>query len=105
MLHSRIINILYLMMNDLLDVPVLYLSSYIINNKSDYYRLLNEVRTKDSWEEWVLYMLNGIEITSRESIKLIESIIGILKSVKIGRDIYFVNTQLFNLLQNKGTLQ
>ncbi len=154
---GRIINILFLMMYKLLDLPILYLSSYIIDNKNDYYRLLNDVRTKKSWEEWILYMLDGVETTSRQSIKLIASIneimqsvkqslkeelpkiyskdllellfkhpytkIGflvdelkitrktgtsylraiekteILKSVKVGRDIYFINTQLFNLLQ------
>ena len=42
---GRIINILYLILNDLLDIPILYLSSYIIKNKADYYRLLQEVRT------------------------------------------------------------
>ena len=50
---GRIINILYLILKDLLDIPILYLSRYIIKNKSDYYRLLQEVRTKDSMEEWV----------------------------------------------------
>jgi Fic family protein len=46
---GRIINILYLILNDLLDIPILYLSNYIIKNKSDYYRLLQEVRTKNNW--------------------------------------------------------
>ncbi|MCK4975154.1 MAG: Fic family protein, partial [Sulfurimonas sp.] len=159
---GRIINILYLMLNGLLELPVLYLSSYIITNKNDYYRLLNEVRTKNSWEEWILYMLDGIEQTSKESIKLIEAInkvmkdieqslkdklpkiysidllelifkhpytkisflvdelgvtrktatsylraiedIGILESMKVGRDVYFVNKGLFNLLQNREVL-
>jgi Fic family protein len=71
---GRIINILYLILKDLLDIPVLYLSRYIIENKSDYYRLLQEVRTKDKWEEWILYMLDGVEQTSLETIELIGSI-------------------------------
>jgi len=71
---GRIINILYLMLKDLLDVPILYLSSYIIQNKADYYRLLQEVRTDDKMEEWILYMLDGIEKTSLATVKLIEDI-------------------------------
>jgi len=71
---GRIINILYLIQQELLDIPILYLSRYIIKNKKDYYRLLQEVRTKESWEEWILYMLNGIEVTSLETIELINGI-------------------------------
>ncbi|MDO8452991.1 MAG: Fic family protein [Sulfurimonas sp.] len=71
---GRIINILYLILKELLDIPILYLSRYIIKNKSDYYRLLQEVRTKDSLEEWILYMLDGVEQTSIETIELIENI-------------------------------
>ena len=71
---GRIINILYLVLKDLLELPILYLSRYIIKNKADYYRLLQEVRTKENWEEWVLYMLDGIEQTSYETIELIENI-------------------------------
>lgn len=154
---GRIINILYLILNGLLDLPVLYLSSYIIRTKSDYYRLLNTVRTEDTWEEWIIYILEGVRQTSLESVKLIEKItqliqetkvelrgklpkiyskdlleilfkhpytkigflvdelgvtrktashhlrameeIGILESMKIGRDVYFVNKRLFDLLQ------
>jgi Fic family protein len=71
---GRIINILYLILKDLLDIPILYLSRYIITHKSDYYRLLQEVRTKDNWEEWILYMLDGVEQTSLETVELINSI-------------------------------
>ncbi len=75
---GRIINILYLILKDLLDIPILYLSRYIIQNKSDYYRLLQEVRTKDSMEEWVLYMLDGVEQTSLETIELVENIYALM---------------------------
>ena len=71
---GRIINILYLILNDLLDIPILYLSRYIIKHKSDYYRLLQEVRTKDNWEEWILYILDGIEVTALETIDFINNI-------------------------------
>ncbi len=71
---GRIINVIYLVLKKLLDIPVLYLSRFIIENKADYYRLLQEVRTKNSWEEWILFMLEGVEQTSRETISLINSI-------------------------------
>ena len=71
---GRIINILYLILKDLLDIPVLYLSRYIITHKADYYRLLQEVRTEDKWEEWILYILEAVEQTSLETIDLINRI-------------------------------
>lgn len=71
---GRIINILYLVKQRLLSVPVLYLSRYINQNKADYYRLLQSVRTGDAWPEWVLFMLDGIEQTSHQTIVLIQGI-------------------------------
>ena len=71
---GRIINILYLVQKRLLDIPVLYLSRYIIENKKDYYRLFREIRENDNWEEWLLYMLTGIETTARDTISIINSI-------------------------------
>ncbi len=68
---GRIINILYLVKHGLLDLPVLYLSRYINQNRSEYYRLLQAVRDQEAWETWVLYMLDGIEQTSRQTINLI----------------------------------
>jgi Fic family protein len=154
---GRIINILYLILKDLLDIPILYLSRYIITHKPQYYRLFQEVRTEDKWEEWILYMLEAVEETSLETIELINNIsklmiktqdkiskelpkiyskdlleilfmhpytkidflidrlnlhrdtaskylkeleiIGILKSVKIGRNKYFINLELFDMLK------
>ena len=58
---GRIINILYLVKQDLLSLPILYLSRFINQHKVDYYRLLQAVRTDNAWEDWVLYMLDGIE--------------------------------------------
>lgn len=71
---GRIINILYLILKQLLDLPVLYLSRYIIRQKNQYYRLLQSVRETDEWEEWILFMLDGVEQTSEESIVLIGEI-------------------------------
>jgi len=71
---GRIINVLYLVMNDLLNLPILYLSRYIIEHKADYYKLLLEVRETDNWENWVLYLLDGIEQIAKETIVLIGKI-------------------------------
>lgn len=69
---GRIINILYLVQQELLDTPILYLSRYINHNKNDYYRLLQSVRDAQTWEEWVLFILDGVKNTSLQTIKLIE---------------------------------
>ena len=71
---GRIINILYLVMKGLLDIPILYLSSYIIKEKEDYYKLLSEIRYKNSWEDWIYYILNGIEETANQTTILIRKI-------------------------------
>ncbi len=71
---GRIINVLYLVMKDLLNLPVLYLSRYIIQNKGTYYKLLQEVRETGNWENWLLYMLDGVEQISKETIILIGKI-------------------------------
>lgn len=71
---GRIINILYLVQKNLLDSPVLYLSRYINQNKSEYYRLLQEVRDIQIWEEWVLFLLKGVEQTAKQTISLIQGI-------------------------------
>ena len=155
---GRIINILYLVKQDLLGIPVLYLSRYINQNKAGYYRLLQAVRTENAWEEWVLYILDGIEKTANQSVKLVVNIndlmlkhkhrmrdelpriysqdllnilfghpytkidfvmdgmnvsritatryleeltrIGLLSKHKLGRDNYYINDDLYNLLSN-----
>jgi len=79
---GRIVNILYLIQQELLDLPILYLSSYIIQNKSDYYRLLQEVRTEGKWEEWILYMLEGVEVTALATIELINDIDILMEQIK-----------------------
>lgn len=62
---GRVINILYLIQEELLHLPILYLSRYIIAHKTDYYRLLLDVTREQAWEPWVLYMLRAVEETSR----------------------------------------
>jgi cell filamentation protein, protein adenylyltransferase len=97
---GRIINVLYLVMNDLLNLPVLYLSRYIIEHKADYYKLLQEVRETDNWENWVLYMLDSIEQISKETIVLIGKIKDLIFEYKnLLRDNYkFYSQDLLNNL-------
>lgn len=97
---GRIINILYLILEKLQNLPILYLSNYIIKNKSDYYRLLQEVREKNNWEEWLLFMIKGIDQTSRETIDLIIQIRELMMSYKQKlRDNYkFYSQDLLNNL-------
>lgn len=61
---GRVLNILFLIEKDLLDLPILYLSRFINDRRSDYYRLLLEVTTQDAWEPWVLYMLAAVQETA-----------------------------------------
>ena len=155
---GRILNVLYLVLKDLLDLPILYLSSYIIKHKNEYYRLLQEVRVKENYNEWIEFMLEAVIKTSRDTTILIENMeklmikiknilkdklpkiyskdlvevlflhpytkidflvdrlqltrqtsskylkeiekIGVLKEIKIGRNRYFVNLELFDLLKS-----
>ena len=58
------INILFLIEQHLLTLPILYLSRYIIRNKSDYYRHLLNVTRNDDWEAWIIYLLKAVEETA-----------------------------------------
>lgn len=71
---GRIINILYLINKKLLELPILYLSSYIIDKKNDYYLYLQEVRETGNWEPWILFMLDCVENTANEGISLVNNI-------------------------------
>ena len=75
---GRLLNTLFLVEQKLLNLPVLYLSRYIIENKDDYYANLLKVTTHESWEQWILYLLNGVEETSiwtREKIEAIRRLL------------------------------
>ncbi|MFZ7337331.1 Fic family protein [Comamonas jiangduensis] len=71
---GRILNVLYLVKEGLLDIPVLYLSRHIVQTKSEYYRLLQDVRDHDTWEDWVLYMLEAVEQTAQQTVKTVIAI-------------------------------
>lgn len=79
---GRIINILYLVKEELLDLPILYLSRYINLNKIEYYRLLQEVRDTGKWESWVLFILDAVEKTAIQTISIIKGIKQIMQSYK-----------------------
>ena len=79
---GRIINILYLVLRGLLDTPILYLSSYIIEHKKEYYNVLQNVREKGNWEAMILYLLKGVETTANETIEVIKKIEQLMKSYK-----------------------
>ena len=97
---GRILNVLYLVQQKLLDIPVLYLSRHIMHTKSDYYRLLQAVRDHDVWEEWVLYMLDAVEQTATDAIETIRAIKDALMDAKhrIRSDYKFYSQDLINNL-------
>jgi len=103
---GRIINVLYLVMKDLLDLPILYLSRFIIENKAKYYELLQEVRITDNWENWLMYIIQSVEQTSKQTIILIKDIQQLMLEYKhLIRDNYKFYSQdlLNNLFQHPYT--
>lgn len=101
---GRIINVLYLVREGLLDIPVLYLSRHIVRTKPDYYRLLQAVRDSgdapDIWQEWVLYLLTAVERTAEQTIGTVGDIRKALMDYKhrIRRDFRFYSQDLINNL-------
>jgi len=79
---GRILNILYLLSEKILDIPILYLSRYITKNKSEYYHLLQKVRDEGSWEEWIMFILTALESTAKQTISTIESIKNLMAGYK-----------------------
>lgn len=71
---GRMLNVLYLTKEGLLNIPILYMSRGINRTKADYYRLLQAVRDHGSWEEWVIYILDVVTETSELTLALIEGI-------------------------------
>lgn len=79
---GRILNLLHLVLHGLLDLPVLYLSSHIVRNKDEYYRGLQGVRTSGAWIEWVLYILQGVEETARDTLGRVAGIRSLMQNMK-----------------------
>ena len=98
---GRIINILFLLLQGLLDSPILYLSSYMLRNRRRYYRLLQLVREQESyWSEWFIYILQGIEEVSKQGINIVNEVNILLEEYKHQiRDKYsFYSHELINSL-------
>ncbi len=103
---GRIVNILYLILKKLQSLPILYLSNYIIKHKADYYTYLQKVRDENLWEDWILFMVKGVEETARETIDLILNIKDLMLDYKHKlRDNYKFYSQdlLNNLFQHPYT--
>lgn len=79
---GRILNLLHLVMHGLLDLPVLYLSRYIVRHKAEYYQRLQGVRDVGGWESWILYILRAVEDTSRQTIGQVHGIRTLMQETK-----------------------
>lgn len=79
---GRILNVLYLVREGLLNLPVLYLSRPLVRKKAEYYRLLQAVRESDAWEDWVLFMLAAVEVSAKDAMLTIAGIRGALAGIK-----------------------
>lgn len=80
---GRILNILYLVKQGLLDTPILYLSRYINQNKQQYYSLLQKVRDEKDWESWILFILKAVESTAKQTTLLISEIRTLMQNYKV----------------------
>ncbi|MCJ8292530.1 MAG: Fic family protein [Crocinitomicaceae bacterium] len=78
---GRILLLLYLKMSGLLDIPAIYLSEYIINNKADYYSRLRGVTEREDWESWIIYMLDMIEITAQKGLNRLQEVTVLLQKM------------------------
>lgn len=102
---GRIVNILYLVINGLLDLPILYLSRFITHNKGEYYRLLQAIRDNDGnnakqWEEWIVFILKGVEETANETISIVKGISSLMAEYKLILKPLFGQTYKHELLNN-----
>lgn len=97
---GRIINILFLVKEGLLDMPILYLSRYINQNKSGYYKLLQQTRTHEQWEPWLLYLIKGVSQTAQHTTQLVQNINALLLKQKnsIRSQFKFYSQDLMNNL-------
>jgi len=79
---GRILNVLYLCKVELLEIPILYISRYITRNKGEYYRLLQHTRDTSEWEPWLLYMINAVSETAKETTELVFGIKQLMSEYK-----------------------
>ena len=79
---GRILNLLYLVEQGLLDIPVLFLSRYIIANKAGYYDGLRGVTEQQAWEPWILFMLQAVESTAQQTFDQVTRIRALMEQVR-----------------------
>ena len=79
---GRILNLLMLQREGLLDLPVLYLSRYITSTKSQYYQLLQSTRETNQWLDWCIYMIRGVAVTAKSEIKLVKKLRTLIQTTK-----------------------
>jgi Fic family protein len=79
---GRILNILFLVEQDLLDLPLLYLSSYVMAHKARYYDGLRAVTEEGKWEAWILYLLDGVEVTAHQTLRRIRGILALMEETR-----------------------
>jgi Fic family protein len=101
---GRILNVLYMCKEKLIDLPVIYISKYILEYKNDYYRFLKEVTENGNWEHWTLYMLEAVNQTASLTLKKVnaiyESYIAAIEKVKTkAPDIY--SRELIEVIYNQ----
>lgn len=99
---GRILNMLYLVQQQLLPQPVLYLSSYIVEHKQDYYRLIREVTEQNNWRDWTLFMITAINTTAQLTMKKIRDILEMKKQIEpeamIALEKFINRNALFDLM-------
>ncbi|PQJ29656.1 Fic family protein [Rubritalea profundi] len=97
---GRILNILVLVREGLLDLPILYLSRYINHSKASYYELLQKARDENRWDEWCVYILKGITETAKHEIQLIGQLTALMRDYKhrIRKNYKFYSQDLLNNL-------
>jgi Fic family protein len=101
---GRILNALYLVQQDLLIQPVLYLSSYIVNHKADYYQLLRSVTEKENWNDWIMYMLTALTETTQLTTKKIKAMLSLKSDCETQMKIILGSSFSYELLQLMFTL-
>ena len=97
---GRIMNVLYLVKEGLLEIPVLYLSRGIVRTKSDYFHFLQSARDEDRWEDWAKYMLEVVEATAEDSVRTITDIRNLMLDFKhrVRKELKFYSQDLINNL-------
>ncbi len=98
---GRVLNILYLIETGLLDIPVLYLSRYILTHRNEYYAGLRKVTEEQAWEEWILYMLSAVEETATWTCRKIKAILKLIDQTRAyvsAKDKQLYSRELIELL-------